>query len=55
MRQYGLVVLAVVLMLGGAAMLISSVGGGVAFALIASGVALTVIYETNRRRQHTDL
>ena len=54
MKQYGLVALAVVLMLAGAAMLISSVGEGIAFALIAIGVALTAIQETKKRRQATD-
>ena len=51
MQQCGLVAVAVVLMLTGAGMLISSVGEGIAFALIAIGVALTVIHETNKRRQ----
>jgi plasmid stability protein len=51
MQQYGLVAAAVVLMLTGAAMLVGGVGEGMAFALIAIGVALTVIQMTGRRRE----
>ena len=51
MQQHGLVAAAVALMLTGAGMLIGGVGEGIAFALVAVGVALTVIYSKGKRRQ----
>jgi hypothetical protein len=48
-----LLVLAVVLMLGGAAlMLVDLVSPGIAIPLIAVGLALSVVAQSKRRRQH---
>jgi hypothetical protein len=47
-----LTVVAVILMLGGAAILIAGVGAGVGFSLVAVGIALTAVLATNRRRHH---
>ena len=48
-----LLVLAVVLMLGGAALMLADlVSPGIAIPLIAVGIALTVAAQSRRRRQH---
>jgi hypothetical protein len=47
-----LTVLAVILMLGGAAILIADVGAGIGFPLVAVGIALTAVLATNRRSHH---
>lgn len=48
-----LLVVAVVLMLGGAALMLADlVSPGIAIPLIALGIALSVVAQTRRRRQH---
>jgi hypothetical protein len=48
-----LLTVAVLLMLGGAAMLIAHVvSAGISIALIAVGIALTVVVQNKMRRQH---
>jgi membrane-bound ClpP family serine protease len=48
-----LLVVAVVLMLGGAALMLADlVSPGIAIPLIAVGIALTVVAQHRRRRQH---
>ena len=48
-----LLVVAVVLMLGGAAVMLTDlVSPGVAIPLIAVGIALSVVAQSRRRRQH---
>jgi hypothetical protein len=50
-RERALRAVAIVLMLAGAAMLVAEPGGAVAFALVAIGIALTVVVEADRRRR----
>ena len=51
--EFLLLVVAVVLMLGGAAfMLADLVSPGIAIPLIAVGIALSVVAQSRRRRQH---
>ena len=45
-----LLVIAVVLMLGGAGLLVFSASAGIGFPLVAIGIALTVVLENERRR-----
>jgi membrane-bound ClpP family serine protease len=55
MRQteFLLLVVAVVLMLGGAALMLADlVSPGIAIPLIAVGIALSVVAQSRRRRQH---
>ena len=48
-----LLVVPVVLMLGGAALMLADlVSPGIAIPLIALGIALSVVAQTRRRRQH---
>jgi len=48
-----LLVVAVVLMLGGAALMLADlVSAGIAIPLIAVGIALSVVVQTRRRRPH---
>ena len=48
-----LVVIAVVLMLGGAALMLADlVSSGIAIPLIAVGIALSVVARSRRRRHH---
>jgi hypothetical protein len=48
-----LLVVAVVLMLGGAALMLADlVSPGIAIPLIAVGIALSVVTRSSRRRQH---
>jgi hypothetical protein len=48
-----LVIVAVVLMLGGAALMLADlVSAGIAIPLIAVGIALSVVAQRRRRRQH---
>ena len=48
-----LLIVAVVLMLGGAALMLADlVSPGIAIPLIALGIALSVVAQTRRRRQH---
>jgi membrane-bound ClpP family serine protease len=48
-----LLVVAVVLMLGGAALMLADlVSPGIAIPLIAVGIALSVVAQSRRRRQH---
>jgi hypothetical protein len=51
--EFLLLVLAVVLMLGGAALMLGDlVSPGIAIPLIAVGIALSVVAQSRRRRQH---
>jgi hypothetical protein len=51
--KFLLLVVAVVLMLGGAALMLADlVSRGIAIPLIAVGIALTVVAQSRRRRQH---
>jgi hypothetical protein len=51
--EYLLLVVAVVLMLGGAALMLADlVSPGIAIPLIAVGIALSVVAQSRRRRQH---
>jgi multisubunit Na+/H+ antiporter MnhB subunit len=51
--EFLLLVVAVVLMLGGAALMLAGlVSPGIAIPLIAVGIALTVVAQSRRRRQH---
>lgn len=51
--EFLLLVVAVVLMLGGAALLLADlVSPGIAIPLIAVGIALSVVAQSRRRRQH---
>jgi hypothetical protein len=51
--EFLLLVVAVVLMLGGAALMLADlVSAGIAIPLIAVGIALSVVAESRRRRQH---
>ena len=48
-----MLVVAVVLMLGGAALMLADlVSPGIAIPLIAVGIALSVVAQSRRRRQH---
>ena len=52
--EFLLLVVAVVLMLGGAALMLADlVGPGIAIPLIAVGIALSVVGQSKRRRQHS--
>ena len=52
--EFLLLVVAVVLMLGGAALMLADLlGAGIAIPLIAVGIALSVVAQTRRRRQHS--
>jgi hypothetical protein len=51
--EFLLLVVAVVLMLGGAALMLADlVSPGIAIPLIAVGIALSVVAQNRRRRQH---
>ena len=51
--EFLLLVVAVVLMLGGAVLMLAGlVSPGIAIPLIAVGIALTVVAQSRRRRQH---
>jgi hypothetical protein len=51
--EFLLLVVAVVLMLGGAALMLADLlSAGIATPLIAVGIALSVVAQTRRRRQH---
>jgi membrane-bound ClpP family serine protease len=51
--EFLLLVVAVVLMLGGAALMLADlVSPGIAIPLIAVGIALSVVAQSRRRRQH---
>ena len=51
--EFLLLVVAVVLMLGGAALMLGDlVNPGIAIPLIAVGIALSVVAQSRRRRQH---
>jgi len=50
--ELALTVVAVILMLTGAAILIADVGAGIGVPLVAVGTALTAALATNRRRHH---
>jgi hypothetical protein len=51
--EFLLLVVAVVLMLGGAALMLADlVGPGIAIPLIAVGIALSVVAQGRRRRHH---
>ena len=51
--EFLLLVMAVVLMLGGAALMLADmVSPGIAIPLIAVGIALSVVAQSRRRRQH---
>jgi hypothetical protein len=51
--EFLLLVVAVVLMLGGAALMLADlVSAGIAVPLIAIGIALSVVAQSRRRRQH---
>jgi hypothetical protein len=54
-RDIALLTVAVVLMLGGVAMIFTSAASGLAISVIAVGIALTAIVETEKRRHpHTN-
>jgi hypothetical protein len=51
--EFVVLVVAVVLMLGGAALMLADlVSPGIAIPLIAVGIALSVVAQSRRRRQH---
>jgi membrane-bound ClpP family serine protease len=51
--EFLLLVVAVVLMLGGAALMLADlISPGIAIPLIAVGIALSVVAQSRRRRQH---
>jgi membrane-bound ClpP family serine protease len=51
--EFLLLVVAVVLMLGGAALMLADlISPGIAIPLIAVGIALSVVAQSKRRRQH---
>jgi membrane-bound ClpP family serine protease len=51
--EFLLLVTAVVLMLGGAALMLADmVSPGIAIPLIAVGIALSIVAQSRRRRQH---
>ena len=51
--EFLLLVMAVVLMLGGAVLMLADmVSPGIAIPLIAVGIALSVVVQSRRRRQH---
>jgi hypothetical protein len=50
-RKIALLIVAALLMVGGAAMLIAGLDAGVAFPVIAVGIALTVIVQGVARRR----
>lgn len=53
LTQFLLLVVAVLLMLGGAALMLADlVSPGIAIPLIAVGIALSVVAQSRRRRQH---
>jgi multisubunit Na+/H+ antiporter MnhB subunit len=53
LTEFLLLVVAVLLMLGGAALMLAGlVSPGIAIPLIAVGIALSVVAQSRRRRQH---
>lgn len=51
--EFLLLVVAVVLMLGGAGLMLADlISAGIAIPLIAVGIALSVVAQSRRRRQH---
>ena len=54
LSDLALLTVAILLMLGGAAALVADVvGAGIAIPLIAIGIALTIVIQNRKRRQHT--
>jgi hypothetical protein len=51
-RDLILVVVAVALMLGGAVMLFTNISEGIAFPLIAIGIAISIVVRADKLRQH---
>jgi hypothetical protein len=51
-RDLTLLLLAVALMLGGAVMLFKDISEGIAFPLIAIGVAITILVGADQHRHH---